>query len=314
MDGVPHLTQAPTEESARFEYRFKAADAGTYWYHAPYTLPGQCERGLYGILIVDEKTPVEVDHDVVLVFDEQTAPGRNHRHPKQRAAENSAPQCRRKRGWRPSVSTATPFASWRSMASRPNRFWRMRATCRLDRETGSICSWMRRLNPARALRFFWTRPGVKQRSRASFTTERKSAAHRPCPIRARCRPIRCPSASTCETHFGSRRRCTIHPNRFGRMSLPSPGPFGPPLFSVKRGRAVVLAFPNPGDAALCRPSSRPPCSPARQSRRRLETVLARHDHGRPAPDHARRVRRGQSGQVADACAAARPRHRNGHLV
>ena len=74
MDGVPHLTQAPIEENARFEYRFRAADAGTYWYHAPYTLPGQCERGLYGVLIVDEKTPVEVDRDVVLVFDDRPRP------------------------------------------------------------------------------------------------------------------------------------------------------------------------------------------------------------------------------------------------
>ena len=30
---------------------------------------------------------------------------------------------------------------------------------------------------------------------------------------------------------------------------PSPGPFGPPLFSVKRGRAVVMAFPNQRDTA-----------------------------------------------------------------
>ena len=74
MDGVPYLTQPPTAENARFEYRFRASGAGTYWYHAPHTLPGQCERGLYGVLIVDEKTPIEVDRDVVLVFDERPRP------------------------------------------------------------------------------------------------------------------------------------------------------------------------------------------------------------------------------------------------
>jgi len=34
MDGVPHLTQAPIAPGASFDYRFRAPDAGTFWYHS----------------------------------------------------------------------------------------------------------------------------------------------------------------------------------------------------------------------------------------------------------------------------------------
>ncbi|MBZ0147833.1 MAG: multicopper oxidase domain-containing protein, partial [Pseudorhodoplanes sp.] len=74
LDGVPGLTQPAVAANGTFECRFTAADAGTYWYHAPSTTPGQIERGLYGVLIVDEKAPVEVDRDVVLVFDGKQGP------------------------------------------------------------------------------------------------------------------------------------------------------------------------------------------------------------------------------------------------
>lgn len=67
MDGVPHLTQAPIEPGASFDYRFTPPDAGTFWYHAPLTSPGQIARGLAGALIVDDPTPVGVDRDLVLL-------------------------------------------------------------------------------------------------------------------------------------------------------------------------------------------------------------------------------------------------------
>lgn len=69
MDGAPHLTQAPTEAGARFDYRFAPPDAGTFWYHAPLALPEQRRRGLYGALIVDEEQPPDIDRDVLLVLD-----------------------------------------------------------------------------------------------------------------------------------------------------------------------------------------------------------------------------------------------------
>ena len=72
MDGVPGLTQAPVPPGGSFDYRFTPPDAGTYWYR-PSAAPFAAEqkgRGLYGLLIVDEPTPPEVDREVLLVLDD----------------------------------------------------------------------------------------------------------------------------------------------------------------------------------------------------------------------------------------------------
>ena len=70
MDGVPHLTQPPIAPGASFDYRFRAPDAGTFWYHSHLYSSEQLERGLYGVLIVEEPAPVAVDRDIVLVLDD----------------------------------------------------------------------------------------------------------------------------------------------------------------------------------------------------------------------------------------------------
>ncbi len=70
MDGVPHLTQHSVAPGQQFDYRFKPPDAGTFWYHAHFASPEQVERGLQGMLIVDEPTPPDVDRDVALTFDD----------------------------------------------------------------------------------------------------------------------------------------------------------------------------------------------------------------------------------------------------
>jgi FtsP/CotA-like multicopper oxidase with cupredoxin domain len=64
MDGSPPLTQEAVAPGSSFDYRFTAPDAGTFWYHAPSRKP----PGLYGALIVSETEPVDVDHDVSLIF------------------------------------------------------------------------------------------------------------------------------------------------------------------------------------------------------------------------------------------------------
>jgi FtsP/CotA-like multicopper oxidase with cupredoxin domain len=66
MDGVPSLTQPPVLPGASFDYRFRAPDAGTFWYRG-YAAP-QIDRGLYGALIVEEGEPVAVDREIVLVL------------------------------------------------------------------------------------------------------------------------------------------------------------------------------------------------------------------------------------------------------
>src|SRR5690349_24984071 len=68
MDGVPQVTQAPIEPGARFDYAFKAEDAGTFWYHPHQASFEQVGRGLYGLLIVDEPRPIEVDRELAWVF------------------------------------------------------------------------------------------------------------------------------------------------------------------------------------------------------------------------------------------------------
>lgn len=70
MDGVSGLTQAPIKPDASFDYRFTAPDAGTYWYHSHHRSWEQIARGLYGLLIVDEDTPVDVDTDLAFVADD----------------------------------------------------------------------------------------------------------------------------------------------------------------------------------------------------------------------------------------------------
>lgn len=66
MDGAPPLTQAPIAPGASFDYRFVAPDAGTFWYHPP--LPSGA--GLYGALIVEETEPPDVDQQVTLIYAE----------------------------------------------------------------------------------------------------------------------------------------------------------------------------------------------------------------------------------------------------
>ncbi len=72
MDGVAHLTQEPVSPGASFDYRFTPPDSGFYWYHPDIQpLTGEeLDRGLYGVLIVDEQEPPKVDFDRLVVLDD----------------------------------------------------------------------------------------------------------------------------------------------------------------------------------------------------------------------------------------------------
>jgi FtsP/CotA-like multicopper oxidase with cupredoxin domain len=70
MDGVPHLTQKPVEPGQSFDYHFTPPDAGTFWYHTHFGSSEQLARGLYGVLIVDEPEPPQVDRDLMMVIDD----------------------------------------------------------------------------------------------------------------------------------------------------------------------------------------------------------------------------------------------------
>ena len=70
MDGVPFLTQKPVEPGASFDYHFAPPDAGTFWYHTHFGSSEQLARGLYGVLIVEERERPQVDRDLLLVVDD----------------------------------------------------------------------------------------------------------------------------------------------------------------------------------------------------------------------------------------------------
>jgi FtsP/CotA-like multicopper oxidase with cupredoxin domain len=70
MDGVTGLTQEPVPPGGTFDYRFTPPDSGLYWYH-PHALPfldEQLERGLYGVMIIDEPEPPLADRDMLVVL------------------------------------------------------------------------------------------------------------------------------------------------------------------------------------------------------------------------------------------------------
>ena len=69
MDGVPGITQAPIGAGSQFHYEFTAPDPGTYFYHPHSGV--QLDRGLYGVLVVDD--PAErgdYDAEWVVVLDD----------------------------------------------------------------------------------------------------------------------------------------------------------------------------------------------------------------------------------------------------
>ncbi|MEO7941917.1 MAG: multicopper oxidase domain-containing protein, partial [Marmoricola sp.] len=69
MDGVPGITQQPIRAGRGFEYAFTAPDPGTYFYHPHSGV--QLDRGLYGVLIVDDPAePGRYDEEWVLVLDD----------------------------------------------------------------------------------------------------------------------------------------------------------------------------------------------------------------------------------------------------
>ena len=63
----PSIRLLPTRASTTV---FEPPDAGTFWYHSHLYSSEQLERGLYGVLIVEESVPVAVDRDVVVVLDD----------------------------------------------------------------------------------------------------------------------------------------------------------------------------------------------------------------------------------------------------
>ena len=70
MDGTPGVTQPPVRPGETFVYEFVPKDAGTFWFHPHLRSSEQVERGLFGVLVVDEPKPPPYSRDVVWVVEE----------------------------------------------------------------------------------------------------------------------------------------------------------------------------------------------------------------------------------------------------
>jgi len=70
MDGVPGVTQPAIPPGGSFVYRFTPKDAGTFWFHPHHRGSEQVERGLYGVLVVEDREPLPWSRDVVWILDD----------------------------------------------------------------------------------------------------------------------------------------------------------------------------------------------------------------------------------------------------
>ena len=69
MDGVPGITQTPIGTGTAFDYAFTAPDPGTYFYHPHSGV--QLDRGLYGVLVIDDPhEPGGYDDEWIVVLDD----------------------------------------------------------------------------------------------------------------------------------------------------------------------------------------------------------------------------------------------------
>ncbi len=70
MDGVPGVTQPPVQPGHSFAYEFVARDAGTFWFHPHMRSSEQVERGLFGVLVVEDREPPPYSRELVWVVDD----------------------------------------------------------------------------------------------------------------------------------------------------------------------------------------------------------------------------------------------------
>jgi len=69
MDGVTWQTD-PIGPGETFVYEFTLSHAGTFWYHPHFDTVRQVDRGLYGVLVVEDPAEPAADAELLLVFDD----------------------------------------------------------------------------------------------------------------------------------------------------------------------------------------------------------------------------------------------------
>lgn len=70
MDGLPTQSRPAIKPGESFVYEFTPKDAGTFWFHPHIRSSEQVERGLFGVLIVEDPAPPAFSRDLVWVIDD----------------------------------------------------------------------------------------------------------------------------------------------------------------------------------------------------------------------------------------------------
>jgi FtsP/CotA-like multicopper oxidase with cupredoxin domain len=64
------VTQQPVPPGGQFVYEFVPKDAGTFWFHPHIRSSEEVERGLFGVLVVEDRAPPPYSREVVWVVDD----------------------------------------------------------------------------------------------------------------------------------------------------------------------------------------------------------------------------------------------------
>ena len=70
MDGVPGITQQAVAAGQKFIYRFTPKDPGTFWFHPHIRSAEQVEKGLQGVLIVEDPEEPPYSRELVWILDD----------------------------------------------------------------------------------------------------------------------------------------------------------------------------------------------------------------------------------------------------
>lgn len=65
MDGVGSITEPGTSPNGVFHYQFDMHDAGLYWYHPHMNSEKQTAYGMFGAIVVEEKSPPIADREII---------------------------------------------------------------------------------------------------------------------------------------------------------------------------------------------------------------------------------------------------------
>ena len=248
MDGVPGLTQSPVAADASFDYRFAPPDAGTFWFHA--AAPTQRDRGLSGALIVDEPIPPAVDHDAVLMFNDWPLAAGTPMTVNAQPALDIPVKANQRLRLRIINATRTAAMALRveqhratvvAIDGQPAEPFEPRDS-RVSLGPGNridLLADMTLAPGATSALTLISAQGERPIARLVYNAgspARATPLPDPQPLPANPLPSR--------IELRNAQRVDLAVERGARPWMPSAGPFGPPLFSVKRGRTAVLTLMN----------------------------------------------------------------------